>query len=96
MSIQGSGKVIIGNYFHPREEGLIITQKKELSLSEIFEASYQLVYFGKCRGEYFEQHGLELIPFSQDDILNDIKVSLISIILVSVKYLRKYKYLLED
>ena len=110
-----------------------LDEKRELSLLEIFEVSYQLVYSGNCRGEYFEQHGLELIPFSQDDILDaavemnekldgtwqdkneyrelnnkfnlklkvffnqyNINTSLIPIIPVSVKYLRKYKYLLED
>lgn len=46
-----------------------IKEKKELSFWEIFNFSYKFCIEGGFRGEYFEQHGLELIPFSQEDIL---------------------------
>ncbi len=46
-----------------------LNMKRELLLSEIFEAAFEIVYMGQSKGEYLANHGLELIPFSQDDIL---------------------------
>ena len=46
-----------------------LNKKRELLMSEIFDVAFEIVSTGHCRSEYLEQCGLELIPFSQDDIL---------------------------
>ena len=46
-----------------------INTKRELSFLEIFDVAFEFVHNGGAKGEYFKQQGLELIPFSEDDIL---------------------------
>lgn len=44
-----------------------VDEKRELSFSEIFDVTYEFKNNG-LRGEYFSEHSLQLIPFSQDDV----------------------------
>lgn len=44
-------------------------EKRELSFDEMFNIAIDFTCIGKLDGEYFAKNGLELIPFSQEDIL---------------------------
>lgn len=45
-------------------------RQRELSFSEIFDVAYEFQTNGGGRGEYFTEHGLRLIPFSQEEVLD--------------------------
>lgn len=47
-----------------------VDAQKELSFLEIFDVVYEFETKGRWRGEYFAEHGLQLIPFSRDDVLD--------------------------
>lgn len=44
--------------------------QRELSFSEIFDVAYEFQTKGDYNGKYFAEHGLQLIPFLQEDILD--------------------------
>lgn len=54
--------ICIFNRIYSRDKG------RELTISETFDVAIEFRVKYICRGEYFSEHGLELIPFSQDDI----------------------------